>query len=193
MVLYPRNGGRSGPKTRKMRRLRSDFRRDSRARHYRCCRPVCFVPPHRQATAIRWPQAITAFLRMAICTPQNTAKDTLLTRSPRDCQDSLFSHGRAFPHPSFSHRSDPPRTPKSMRRPFTRSNLTGGKPGLFEDPARIFSYCATPTDRRSTGVSRCVHHPVRLNISLLSDANQQSPFLAKLKGPMKGANDDAEE
>ena len=40
MVLYPRNGGRSGPKTRKMRRLRSDFRRDSRARHYRCCRPV---------------------------------------------------------------------------------------------------------------------------------------------------------
>ena len=110
-------------------------------------------------------------------------------RLPRQ---SLF-HGRAFPHASFSHHSDPPRTPKSMRRPFTRSNLTGGKPGLFEDPARIFSYCETPTDRRSTGVSRCVHHPVGLNISLLPDANQQSPFLAKLKGPMKGANDDAEE
>lgn len=84
MVLYPRNGGRSGPKTRKTRRLRSDFRRDSRARHYRCCRPVCFVPPRRQATAMRQAQAITAFLKMAIGTPQNTAKDTLLTRPPRD-------------------------------------------------------------------------------------------------------------
>ena len=89
MVLYPRNGGRSGPKTRKMRRLRSDFRRDSRARHYQCCRPVCFVPPRRQATAIRRAQAITAFLKMAICTPQNTTKDTLLTRPPRDAPSPM--------------------------------------------------------------------------------------------------------
>ena len=183
MVLYPRNGGRSGPKTRKMRRLRSDFRRDSRARHYRCCRPVCFVPPRRQATAMRQAQAITAFLKMAIGTPQ------ILQKTPF----SPPAQGRAFPHASFSHRSDPPHTPTSMRRSFTRANLTGGKPGLPAHPARIFSCCATLTDRRSTGVSRYFHHPVGLNTSLLPDANQQSPFLAKLKGPMKGANDDAEE
>ena len=117
MVLYPRNGGRSGPKTRKMRRLRSDFRRDSRARHYRCCRPVCFVPPRRQATAMRQVQAITAFLKMAIGTPQ------ILQKTPF----SPPAQGRAFPHASFSHRSDPPRTPTSMRQPFTRANLTGGE------------------------------------------------------------------
>ena len=113
----------------------------------------------------------------------------LAQRLPRQ---SLFPWTR-LPHASFSHRSDPPRTPTSMRRPFTRANLTGGKPGLLEHPARIFFCCATPTDRRSTGVSRYFHHPVGLNTSLLPDANQQSPFLAKLKGPMKGANDDAEE
>ena len=82
MVLYPRNGGRSGPKTRKMRRLRSDFRRDSRARHYRCCRPVCFVPPRRQATAMRQAQAITAFLKMAIGTPQILQKTPLSPAHP---------------------------------------------------------------------------------------------------------------
>mgnify|MGYP007080248094 CR=1 FL=1 len=103
------------------------------------------------------------------------------------------AQGRAFPHASLSHRLDPPRTPTSMRRHFTRANLTGGKPGLPEHPARIFSCCETPTDCRSTGVSRYFHHPVGLNTSLLPDANQQTPFLAKLKGPMKGANDDAEE
>ena len=184
MVLYPRNGGRSGPKTRKMRRLRSDFRRDSRARHYRCCRPVCFVPPRRQATAIRRAQAITAFLEMAICTPQNTAKDTLLTRPPRDA-------------PSPMRRSPTVRTLHVPQRVCVGLSLAPtlleGKPCLPEHPARILFWCETPTDRRSTGVSRYFHHPVWLNTSLLPDANQQSPFLAKLKGPMKGANDDAEE
>lgn len=54
------------------------------------------------------------------------------------------AQGRAFPHASFSHRSDPPRTPTSMRRPFTRANLTGGSQACLSIPQEYFPVVRHP-------------------------------------------------